>query len=74
MGSCQQSEVIEVNSQRNRDFNESSEIQENDLIEKQKKEFPDMPEWEGNRYTGIGLKYMKAYKCDLPTDELDKIR
>ena len=59
MGSCQQSEVIEVNSQRNRDFNESSEIQENELIEKQKQEFPDMPEWEGDRYTGIGLKYMK---------------
>ena len=74
MGSCQQSEVIEVNSQRNRDFNESSEIQENDLIEKQKKEFPDMPEWEGDRYTGIGLKYMKAYKCDLPIDELNKLR
>ena len=74
MGSCQQSEVIEVNSQRNRDFNESSEIQENELIEKQKQEFPDMPEWEGDRYTGIGLKYMKAYKCDLPIDELNKLR
>ena len=74
MGSCQQSDVIEVNSHRNRDFNESSEIQENELIEKQKQEFPDMPEWEGDKYVGIGLKRMKGYKCDMPIDLLNQKR
>ena len=74
MGSCQQSDVIEVNSHRNRDFNESSEIQENESIEKQKQEFPDMPEWEGDKYVGIGLKRMKGYKCDMPIDLLNQKR
>ena len=35
------------------------------LIDKQKSEFPDMEEWEGDRYKGIGIKRMKGYKCDL---------
>ena len=74
MGSCQQSDVIEVNSSKHRNIDDSSEIQENQLIEQQKTEFPDMPEWDGDRYTGIGLKRMKGYKCDLPIDELDKKR
>ena len=56
MGSCQQSDVIEVNSSKHRNIDDSSEIQENQLIEQQKTEFPDMPEWDGERYTGIGLK------------------
>ena len=75
MGSCQQSEVIEVKSQREPNFNDySDDIQENPLFEQQKTEFPDMPEWDGDRYTGIGLKKMKGYKCDLPIDELNKKR
>ena len=74
MGSCQQSEVIEVNSKRNRNMNDSSEVQENESIEQQKNEFPDMPEWDGDRYSGIGLKKMRGYKCDLPIDELNKKR
>ena len=74
MGSCQQSDVIEVNTSKHRNMDDSSEIQENQLIEQQRTEFPDMPEWEGERYTGIGLKKMKGYKCDLPIDELNKKR
>ena len=38
------------------------------------KEFPDMPEWEGEKYKGIGIKRMKGYKCDLKIDELTKER
>ena len=74
MGSCQQSEVVEVNPERNKELNESSEIQTNQDYNQQRKEFPDMPEWDGDRYTGIGLRYMKGYKCDLPIDELTKKR
>ena len=32
--------------------------------------FPDMEEWEGERYSGIGIRKMKGYKCNLPIDEL----
>lgn len=36
--------------------------------------FADMPEWEGERYRGQGIKRMKGYICDIPIDELNKIR
>lgn len=36
--------------------------------------FPDMEEWEGERYTGIGIKRMKGYKCSLKIDELKQKR
>ena len=44
------------------------------FIDKQKKEFPDMEEWEGERYKGIGIKQMKGYKCTLQIDKLNKKR
>ena len=74
MGSCEQSEVIESNSIRNPDYFDSNESPRNESYEQQKLEFPDMPEWDGDRYMGIGIKKMRGYKCDLPIDELTKIR
>ena len=77
MGSCQQSEVIEAESykkHKNKKNNNFSEDQGNSIIEDQKMEFPNMPEWDGDRYTGIGIKKMKGYKCDLPIDKLNKKR
>ena len=44
------------------------------FIDKQKKEFPDMEEWEGERYKGIGIKKMKGYKCTLQIDKLNQKR
>ena len=44
------------------------------LIDKQKDEFPDMPEWEGERSKGIGIKRMKGYKCSLYIDKLNQKR
>ena len=73
MGTCEQSEVIEASSSKARNAEESLD-QGGQTIEQQKAEFPDMPEWDGDRYTGIGLKKMKGYKCDLPIDELNKKR
>ena len=32
--------------------------------------FPDMEEWEGERYSGVGIRRMKGYKCNLPIDKL----
>ena len=34
----------------------------------------DMEEWENEKYSGIGIKKMRAYKCDLTLTELDKKR
>jgi hypothetical protein len=77
MGACQTSEVIEGESYKNHKNKKKgnySEEPSNSLIEEQKMEFPDMPEWDGDRYTGIGIKKMKGYKCDLPIDKLNKKR
>ena len=74
MGSCEQSEVIEMNSNKNREYYDSPDMIPNPSYEQQKEEFPDMPEWDGDRYTGIGIKKMRGYKCDLPIDELNKKR
>jgi hypothetical protein len=37
-------------------------------------EFTEMPEWDGDRYKGVGIKRMKAYKCDIPINELNRMR
>ena len=78
MGSCQSGNVIEINSQDDDDYNyKTPQLDEKDvqtIIKEQQKEFPDMEEWEGNRYKGIGIKKMKGYKCNLPIDKLTEKR
>ena len=81
MGSCQASNVIEINSQEEAKIQSSrkklslsskSDIQT--IINEQRQEFPDMEEWEGERYKGIGIKKMKGYKCNLQIDKLNQKR
>jgi hypothetical protein len=36
--------------------------------------FKDMPEWDGERYRGEGIKRMKGYKCSLQIDKLNELR
>lgn len=36
--------------------------------------FKDFPEWEGDRFSGQGIKKMKGYKCSLKIDELNNLR
>ena len=76
MGSCQTSEVIESESNKVHKSKKKPNISEEQIntIEEQRNEFPDMPEWDGDRYTGIGIKKMKGYKCNLPIDKLNKRR
>ena len=79
MGSCQTGSVIEINSQDDEDCMnyKTPQLDEKDvqtLIKEQQKEFPDMEEWEGDRYKGIGIKKMKGYKCNLPIDKLTEKR
>ena len=80
--SCQVSAVIEINKKEEENSITSkkllsSSIKKLDIesmIEEQKKEYPDMEEWEGDKYKGIGIKRMKGYICDLPIDKLNKKR
>ena len=44
------------------------------IINEQKSAFPDMEEWDGERYKGIGIKRMKGYKCKLQIDKLNQKR
>jgi len=83
--SCQVSAVIEINRKEEENSiiskrllsptkDREKEIDIKSIIEEQKKEFPDMEEWEGDKYKGIGIKRMKGYKCNLPIDKLNKKR
>ena len=81
MGSCQTSNVIEINSQEDakilnnkKKLSLSTKVDIQAIVDEQKAEFPDMEEWEGERYKGIGIKRMKGYKCDLQIDKLNQKR
>lgn len=83
MGACQESGVVEVKrtkkSKHNREEDRGGDDELNNsevaqLENKMRKQFPDMKEWKGNRYTGIGIKRMKGYKCNLPIDKLNEKR
>ena len=71
MGSCQAGCFLKINNFKG-DIVFPEKAFQNDFteIDFQKKEFPDLEEWEGERYKGIGIKKMKGYKCDLPIDKL----
>ena len=81
MGSCQASNVIEINSQEDakiqinrKKLSLSTKSNIQSIINEQKLEYPDMEEWEGERYKGIGIKRMKGYKCNLQIDKLNQKR
>ena len=81
MGSCQASNVIEMNSQEDAKIMSnkkklalSTKMDVQSIINEQKLEYPDMEEWEGERYKGIGIKRMKGYKCNLQIDLLNQKR
>lgn len=76
MGACQSGSVIEKKTpikhqpqQPNQSMSAKSPIK--NLPDPH---FPDIKEWKGNRYKGIGIKRMKGYKCSLPIDQLNQKR
>ena len=72
MGSCQAGCFLKINNYKGDIiFQENTPRNVETQIDFQKKEFPDMEEWEGERYKGIGIKKMKGYKCNLPIDKLN---
>lgn len=40
----------------------------------QEEKYKDLEEWEGDRYTGNGIKRLKSYICNLAIDELKEMR
>lgn len=74
MGTCQNNSVIEINSNKRRpnESNSNSHLDSGKIL--QDSEFPNMKEWGGKRFKGIGIKEMKGYKCSLPIDELNHKR
>ncbi len=69
MGACQSEEAIEVNLD-----NSSDRRRTNKKDSGPDPNFPDMEEWDGDRYKGVGIKRMKGYKCDLPINKLNELR
>ena len=49
-------------------------VSSNNIIKEKEEIFEDMEEIKGDMYSGVGIKKMKAYKCDLKIDELNKMR
>jgi hypothetical protein len=85
MGSCssQDNQVIRVNRDHSikpltKNHSENFDEKFTNNLEKIKlslePKFRDMPEWEGERYRGEGIKRMKGYKFTKPINELNELR
>ena len=70
MGSCQAGCFVKIHNYKGDVVFQENYLKETN-IDFQKSEFPDMEEWDGERYKGIGIKKMKGQKCDLPIDKLN---
>ena len=75
MGLCQTGCLIKIDNYKGDIvFQEKKTKKDFKEIDFQKEEFPDLEEWESERYKGIGIKKMKGYKCNLPIDKLNQKR
>jgi hypothetical protein len=80
MGTCNGNKVIESEPdvQRNKKRRRSTQkLRYHNSLQygaNSEKRVPDMEEWPGERYSGIGIKRMKGYKCSLPIDKLNEKR
>ena len=68
MGGCQSEETINVNLDNSVERRKASKSDSGP-----DPNFPDMEEWEGERYKGVGIKRMKGYKCTLPINQLNEL-
>lgn len=82
MGGCGSSDVLEGNSNydniiyshNSKNVSANNNLNIGPSFEQQKKEFPDLETWPGERTKGIGIKQMQGYKCDLPINKLNEKR
>jgi hypothetical protein len=44
------------------------------IVDEDNPKYQNFPDWEGERYTGTGVKRIRAYKCTLPINELNELR
>lgn len=75
MGSCVNKEVKvkKQNNKKNATLCENVHLYTSEHYHEFEK-FKDMPEWEGERYKGVGIKKMKGYICTIPINELNNLR
>lgn len=72
---CESDKVIQIEKIKSNNKNSNSNTIQIDLNDKYGIDtYKDLPEWEGERYRGIGIKKMKGYKCKLLIDELNQMR
>ena len=78
MGSCNSKDKDIVVHQPKKDSAINNKKHTEMLLEKHIEtidpKFKDMPEWEGERYKGEGIKKMKGYKCEMQIDKLSLLR
>ena len=61
MGVCRNEDAVELNQAYS---SERKRLNKKDIGPDQG--FPDMAEFDGNLYKGVGIKRRKGYKCNLP--------
>ncbi len=69
MGGCQSEDSVNVNIDNSFERRKANKNENGP-----DPNFPDMEEWEGDRYKGVGIKRMKGYKCTLPINQLNELR
>ena len=66
MGVCRNEEAVDVN----QDY-ASERKRSNKKDDGPAQNFPDIEEFDGNLYKGVGIKRMKGYKCNLSINKLN---
>ena len=85
MGMCsnvKKSQKNEIENSKNIEKNNSEKAKSERIIIPTEEEFKDMEEWEGKfliikkgeKYSGVGIKCIKGYKCEMLIDDLLKLR
>jgi hypothetical protein len=71
---CFSSETVKIQVNKDKIITGVSNIPENAKIIQIDSKFKDLPEWEGERYRGEGIRRMKGYKFDKPSNVLVEMR
>ena len=69
MGVCRNEDAVELNQAEGSERKKSNKKDSG-----QGQGFPDIEEFDGKLYKGVGIKRMKGYKCKLPINKLNKYR
>ena len=67
MEECRNEDAVELNQAEGSERKKSNKKDEGP-----DPNFPDIEEFDGNLYKGVGIKRMKGYKCNLPINKLNE--